>query len=179
MTDLVVERHDAHGLHEHRDELMSVYRRVYADMLHDPFRNEDAYWGRLEAYSARNGFVFVAGRINGAMIGYGLGYPLTAGSRWWRGFRGDVDTTETGHRTLAVNELVVLKEHRRHGYAKALHDALLTGRYEERATLLVRPDNVPAVAAYTSWGWRKIGQLQPALNGAPLFDSMLLDLKTS
>jgi hypothetical protein len=43
----------------------------------------------------------------------------------------------------------------------ALHDALLQGRAEERGALLVLPDNVPARAAYHSWGWYQIGELQP------------------
>jgi hypothetical protein len=47
--------------------------------------------------------------------------------------------------------------------AHALHDELLAGRKEERATLLVRQDNGVAQTAYARWGWQKIGKLRPYL----------------
>ena len=65
---------------------------------------------------------------------------------------------------------------RRRGYARTLHDALLHNRPEQRATLLVIPDNTPAQAAYRSWGWTKLGELQP-FPDAPVFDTMIRDLQ--
>jgi hypothetical protein len=62
------------------------------------------------------------------MVGYALGYPLTAESGWWRGIRG----RSTNHNTAAHH-------------------------------------------AYRSWGWYKIGELQP-FGDAPVFDAMVLDL---
>ncbi|MER5488406.1 hypothetical protein ABT024_35035 [Streptomyces sp. NPDC002812] len=44
---------------------------------------------------------------------------------------------ETGTRTYALSELMVRAPWRKTGTAKALHDALLTNRPEERAMLLV------------------------------------------
>ncbi|MGQ0719558.1 MAG: GNAT family N-acetyltransferase [Pseudonocardiales bacterium] len=70
---------------------------------------------------------------------------------------------------------MVRPQWRRRGYASALHDALLRHRHEERATLLVRPDNTAAHHAYRSWGWHKIGELQP-FDDAPIFDAMVLAL---
>ena len=49
------------------------------------------------------------------------------------------------------------------GIARALHDRLLLGREEQRATLLVEPDNVAARRAYLHWGWRKVAQLRPSV----------------
>jgi hypothetical protein len=53
---------------------------------------------------------------------------------------------------------------------------LTQGRAEERATLLVLPDNVPARSAYLSWGWYKLGELQPFAD-APVYDAMMLELR--
>lgn len=175
---LAVQQLDAEGLHQQRADVLSVYTEVYADRLGDPFYSMPRYWERLAAYASRAGFGFVTGRLDGELIGYALGYPLPTGSRWWDGMRGDVDPTlliETGQRTFAVNELMVRPQWRRRGYARALHDALLHNRPEERATLLVRPDNTAAHQAYLSWGWYKIGELQP-FDDAPVFDAMMCDL---
>ena len=64
---------------------------------------------------------------------------------------------------------------RRRGYARALHDAMLRDRSEERAALLVLPDNVPARTAYRAWGWYQLGELQP-FDDAPIYEAMLLEL---
>jgi hypothetical protein len=52
---------------------------------------------------------------------------------------------------------------------------LLRGRDEERATLLVRVDNLPAQRAYARWGWQKAGKLRPYPD-SPHFDAMILPL---
>lgn len=178
VLELTIRQHDASGLHEQREDVQSVHAEVYADRLSDPFYSWPRYWERLAAYASRDGFGFVTGRLDGDLIGYALGYPLPAGSGWWRGIRGEVDQallTETGNCTFAINELMVRPQWRRRGYAGALHDALLRNRPEERATLLVRPDNTPAQAAYRSWGWYKLGELQP-FDDAPVFDAMVREL---
>ena len=176
--ELAVRIYDSTGFHEQREDVLSLYSEVYSDQLDDPFYSLPRYWERLSAYATRDGFCFATGRLGGELICYALGYPLPAGSGWWRGLRGEVDQaliTETGTRTFAGNEIMVRSPWRRLGYARALHDAILHSRSEERATLLVRPDNTAARAAYLSWGWYKIGELQP-FDDAPIFDAMILDL---
>ncbi len=79
-------------------------------------------------------------------------------------------------RTFAINEIMVRPAWRRRGYARALHDALLYDRPEERAILLVLPDNTAAQAAYRSWGWYKLGELQP-FEDSPVFDAMVWELR--
>jgi hypothetical protein len=54
-----------------------------------------------------------------------------------------------------------------------LHDAFLAGRPEPRATLLVEPDNHPANAAYTSWGWHTVAQLRPSWDNGPLYNVLI------
>jgi predicted GNAT family acetyltransferase len=57
------------------------------------------------------------------------------------------------------------------GYSHTLHDELLANRPEQRATLLVRPDNEPARSAYLRWGWTLIGTIQP-FPDSPVFDAL-------
>ncbi|MFK3980584.1 GNAT family N-acetyltransferase [Micromonospora sp. NPDC050397] len=173
------DRLNATELHQYRDELLAVYTEVYAEQLDTPFFSVPRYWDRLVAYASRDGFSAVVGRLDNQLIGYALGYTLPPGSRWWSGLRDDVDPAllvEDGRRTFALNEIMVREAFRRRGYARQLHDALLAGRSEERATLLVLPNNAPARSAYLSWNWYGLGELQP-FNDAPVYDAMLLDLE--
>ncbi len=82
---------------------------------------------------------------------------------------------EDGRRTVAISEILVREPWRRQHVARRLHDIFLSGRSEERATLLVEPDNGPAQAAYAGWGWRKVAQLRPGWASAPLYDVLVLD----
>jgi GNAT superfamily N-acetyltransferase len=135
-------------------------------------------WERVEAYASREGYSLVLGRVDGELVGYTMGLTLPAGSAWWRGLRTGADPAlliEDGHRTFALTYMMVRAPWRRRGYARALHDALLGDRTEERATLLVLPDNVPARSAYDSWGWYEIGKLQPFAD-APVYDALVLYL---
>jgi ribosomal protein S18 acetylase RimI-like enzyme len=84
-------------------------------------------------------------------------------------------THETGSRTFGLNEIMVLTEHRRQGYARLLHDHLMFSRpVERRVALLVEPDNEPALAAYFSWDYRVVGDLQP-FPDAPVYLAMIKD----
>lgn len=42
---------------------------------------------------------------------------------------------------------------------------------DQRATLLVRPDNEPARPAYLRWGWHTLGEIQPFPN-SPRYDAL-------
>ncbi len=176
---LTLHHHDASGMYELREPLLDVYAQVYVNSLADPFFTPERYWERLESYARWPGFALVTGWLGEDLVGYTLGYTLPNGSAWWRGFRGAVPQealTEDGQRTFAVTQLMVLPAWQRRGYAGQLHDALLAERPEERATLLVKPDNVPARSAYLYWGWQQVGQLQP-FEDAPLYDALMIDLE--
>jgi ribosomal protein S18 acetylase RimI-like enzyme len=106
-------------------------------------------------------------------------------SAWWGGLQLDdsadlaVFTAENGQRTFALSEIMVLFELTGRGIAHALHDELLGGRSERRATLLVRPDNVRAYDTYREWGWYRIGTLRPSWPDAPTFDVLIHDLRST
>lgn len=177
--DLVLEVTDAQGMRRLREPLMDVYRDAYADKLDHPFFTEPRMWERLEAYASRAGFTLVLAYVNGALVGYALGNTFVAGSKWGQGMITEVDPAllvEDGKRTFGFNYIMVRHAWRRRQIAKALHDALIATRFEQRACLLVLPENVAARSAYEKWGWYKIGDLKP-FDDAPTYDAMLLDLR--
>lgn len=167
------------GLAEHRAEIVAAYGDAYGERLNDPFASSERYEERLSMYAKQTGFVLVTGRVQGALAGYCYGFTLPREARWWHGFRGEDESVldEDGRCTYALVDIAVRPAWRRRGYARALHDGLLHNRPERRATLLVRPTNAAAQNAYRSWGWYKIGELQPSPD-APIFDSLVLDLSS-
>jgi GNAT superfamily N-acetyltransferase len=85
------------------------------------------------------------------------------------------EIAETGRRTFALNELMVRAPWRGTGAARAIHEALLADRTEERATLLVDPTHPRVLALYERWGYRALSDLRPAWPNAPLLTVMLRD----
>ncbi|MEV6767339.1 GNAT family N-acetyltransferase [Nocardia sp. NPDC051030] len=72
---------------------------------------------------------------------------------------------------------MVSKEFTGRGVARALHDEILNSRPEQRATLLVEPDNTRAYRAYKNWGWSKVGTLQPSWPDAPVLHVLIRELR--
>ncbi|HYN92565.1 MAG TPA: GNAT family N-acetyltransferase [Pilimelia sp.] len=172
---VVLAAYDATAARPLLDRLVEVYLEVYGD-TGDPFHAEDRYRRQLAGHLTAPGWRLVTAAVGAELAGYAYGFPLPAHSRWWEGLRTAVPanfTDEDGTRTFAVSEIMVRVRWRRRGVARALHDALLAGRPEPRATLLADPANVPAQTAYADWGWRKVGRLRPGWEHAPLFDVLL------
>lgn len=158
--------------------IVPLYEAIYADELSNPFYSTERFTERVRGYLRAPGFEIVIVYADGKPVGQAFGYALPQTSRWWDGLTTPVPdgfTTETGTRTFALNELMVLPEWQGKGVGQRLHDELLSGRQEERATLLVDEDNERAQQAYAWWGWRKVGKLRP-FPDAPHYDSLILDL---
>jgi ribosomal protein S18 acetylase RimI-like enzyme len=62
---------------------------------------------------------------------------------------------------------------RRQGIGRDLHDLILDGRPEERATLTVLPAATAAQRAFRAWGWRKVARAGP---DAPATDVLVIPL---
>lgn len=155
-----------------------VYEASHADVIADPFYSTERFIERVRGYIQAPGFALVAAYADSTAIGLAFGYVLPANARWWNGLTTPAPedlTDETGHRTFALNELMVTPEWQGRGVAHALHDELLGSRGEERATLLVRENNTAAQTAYARWGWQTIGKLRPYPD-SPHFDAMVLPL---
>ncbi|WP_024806582.1 GNAT family N-acetyltransferase [Nocardia sp. BMG51109] len=169
-----------------RNEVKQIFRGAYIEAIEsgEPFEAPEAFMTRFDAYtdpSRASGFDLVMARIGDEPVGQAWGWPLGPDSRWWNGFQLDEGdpttyTTETGTRTFAFSELMVRKEFTGRGIARVLHDELLDRRPEQRATLLVRPDNGRAYDTYLRWGWDRVGVLRPSWPGAPRFDVLTCQL---
>ncbi|SFQ47624.1 Acetyltransferase (GNAT) domain-containing protein [Actinomadura madurae] len=179
ISDLTFSRHDpasAEGILQ--SVIVPVYVASHREVIDRPFYSAERFADRFSGYAKAPGFEIVIARLGEEPVGQAFGYALPPSARWWNGLTTPVPdgfTEETGSRTFALNELMVVPEWQGKGVAHALHDALLGGRAEERATLLVREDNGSAQRAYGRWGWRKIGKLRP-FPDSPHFDAMILDL---
>jgi GNAT superfamily N-acetyltransferase len=173
--DVTFDRHDPASAEKILDStIVPLYEASHADVIENPFYSGERFAERVRGYLQSPGFEIVIARIGGDPVGQAFGYALPSTSKWWDGLTTPVPagfTTETGTRTFAFNELMVVPAWQGKGVAHALHDELLAGRTEERATLLVREDNTSAKLAYRRWGWEKIGKLRP-FPDAPHFDSM-------
>ncbi|GGM21359.1 hypothetical protein GCM10011608_02530 [Micromonospora sonchi] len=153
------------------DELVEVYLDAHAG--DGAFYNEDRYRRQLAGHMKAPGWTLITAQIDGHLVGYIYGFPLQQKTRWWEGIRGGVPDAFTDDPTFALCELLVRPAWQRQGIARALHDELIDSRPEPRMTLLARPDNAPAQAAYRSWNWHKVGELQPAWENAPVFDVLV------
>ncbi|MBX7268750.1 GNAT family N-acetyltransferase [Micromonospora sp. Llam7] len=174
MNELEMRQHDAVAAQALVDVLVQVYLDAHAG--DGAFYNEERYRQQLAGHMKVAGWTLLTAEVDGHLVGYAYGFPLSPKTRWWEGIRGDVPpdfTREDGHRTFALSELLVRPAWQRKGIARALHDKLVESRPEKRLTLLVRPDNARAQEAYRAWGWKKMAQLHPAWEGAPIFDVLM------
>jgi hypothetical protein len=177
--NLAIHRYGSGDAPQVRSLLLDVHAEVYADLQDDPFMNTERFAEALDGWGGRPGWSCVVGYDGDQAVGYAYGAPLPSGARWWRGLLTETppeDIIETGVRTFALSELMVRVPWRKTGVSRSLHDALLRGRPEERATLLVEKAHPRVRALYESWGWRWFGDLRPRIPHAPVFDALVLQL---
>lgn len=121
-------------------------------------------------------------RHGGYLVGYASGMPLRPSTSWWRNLTTPLPedfTSEHPGRTFALTDLLVRASWRRQRIARDLHDLILTGRPEERATVVVQPAATPAQRAFGSWGWRKVARTRDPDPGSPVLDVFLTALPVS
>jgi ribosomal protein S18 acetylase RimI-like enzyme len=164
---------------EHADELQGLHAEVYAA---PPYRRPDdagLFADRFRVQSRQPGFVLAEARHGGYLVGYAAGMPLRPSTSWWRDLTTplpDEVTAEHPGRTFALTDLLVRAAWRRQGIGRALHDLILAGRREERATLVVRPAATPAQNAFQSWGWHKVARTRDPQPGSAVSDVLVTTL---
>jgi GNAT superfamily N-acetyltransferase len=147
---------------------------------------------QLRVRRRQPGFVFAEARHGGYLVGYAAGLPLRPSTSWWKDLTTRLpsdQTTEYPGRTFAIAEFLVRASWRRQGIGRALHDLILDGRPEERATVTIPPGATAAQAAFKRWGWRRIARTNapdargpdargPDARGpdAPVLDVLVRDL---
>ncbi|QIJ62944.1 GNAT family N-acetyltransferase [Streptomyces sp. JB150] len=176
-----VERLDGQAALQAEDAFTLVYAEVFAE---PPYRETDeevaATFRRFRSQARKPGFAAALARTeHGEAVGMAYGHPLPQNTGWWDALTepvADDMRREDGRRTFGLMELAVREPWRRQGIARHLHVTLLRGVTAERMLLNVHPESAAAVAAYRSWGYRKIGEARP-WQGADLHDVMLLELR--
>jgi ribosomal protein S18 acetylase RimI-like enzyme len=131
---------------------------------------------QLRVRRRQPGFVLAEARHGGYLVAYASGLPLRPSTSWWKDLTTPLDdavTAEYAGRTFALTELLVRPSWRRQGIGRALHDLILRGRPEERATLTVPPAAQAAQAAFRAWGWRRVARTRGPAPGAPVWDVLL------
>lgn len=181
-ADLTFRHHT--DVEEVRRLLLDIHAEVRGDfgLMSAPFYHVDRFNERLTGYASRPGWEAVIGYQEHTPVGYAFAVPLGENTGWWSAMRDPLPeeyVRETGTRTLALNEILVREPWRgAHGAgaARRIHEELLSGRTEERVTLLVNPQRADGrlKAVYESWGYKEIGQQQP-FPDSPVFAAMMRD----
>ena len=120
-------------------DLVSRLKLLYANAYSEPpyeMSGEDIeqFEIRITKHAGLEGFVLVAGEIDGRLVGlsYGFTFPL---GRWWTGVNTDPPPAEVASGPLfAVIELGVHTDFRGCGVSRQLVDALLSDRPEAFAS---------------------------------------------
>jgi ribosomal protein S18 acetylase RimI-like enzyme len=134
---------------------------------------------QLRVRRRQPGFVLAEARHGGYLVAYASGLPLRPSTSWWKDLTTQLPdnvTAEYPGRTFALTEILVRPSWRRQGIGRALHDLILDGRAEERATLTVPPGAAAAQAAFRSWGWRRLARTRGQDPDAPVLDVLLTGL---
>jgi GNAT superfamily N-acetyltransferase len=176
-TSITFELLDGAQAAAYADELQALHAEVYA--ASPDARQGDAaeFADRFRVQRRQPGFALAVARHGGYLVGYASGVTLRPSTSWWRDLTTPVPedvSAEYPGRTFALGDLLVRASWRRQGIGQALHDLILAGRPEERATLTVLPAAVPAQNALAKWGWRKVARTR--LPGAPVADVLVTSL---
>jgi hypothetical protein len=173
-------RLDGRAAAGHAAELEALHAEAHAGPPCGPGAGLAALFGRqLRVQGRQPGFALAEARSGGFLVGYALGAPLRPSTSWWREVTAPLPadlTDERPGRTFALAGLLVRAAWRRQGIGAGLHDLILRGRDEERATAMVAPGAGPARDAFRQWGWRKVARSRSALPGEPVLDVLIRDL---
>jgi GNAT superfamily N-acetyltransferase len=151
------------------DELCDAYADAYGAVPgEDTGQKSDAFRDRATMALEVPNYSLATARDGDQLVGFVFGYSLPPGRNWWNGLRPEPSedfATETGSRTVVLAEIEVRRAWQGHGIGRALQDAFLSRRSEERATLATNPKAAGTQALYERWGWRKVGTV-PGRPGA-------------
>jgi ribosomal protein S18 acetylase RimI-like enzyme len=160
-------------------ELQALHAEVYGAPPYRRPADADEFSHRFRVQCRQPGFVLAEARSGGYLVGYAAGMPLRPSTSWWRALTTplpDEVITEYPGRTFSLVDLLVRAAWRRQGIGRTLHDLLLAGRREERATLVVRPEATAAQSAFQSWGWHKIARTRDSGAEATVADVLVTEL---
>jgi GNAT superfamily N-acetyltransferase len=167
--DLALTYHTSAEAAKLMDELCDVYADAYGAVPgEDPRVKSSAFRERASAALHGVNYSLVTARIGNQLVGLAFGYSLQPERGWWDGLQPPPPegfTEETGSRTVVLSEIEVRRAWQGRGLGRAVHDAFLSSRAEERATLASNVQATRTHALYERWGWRKMG-IVPGKPGA-------------
>ncbi|MFF0446466.1 GNAT family N-acetyltransferase [Streptomyces sp. NPDC004609] len=163
-----------HYTHDDLPEIRQTVIDVHAEAQGDDRDNEFAkkfpwfvdHWGGHPEYAC------VIAYDGDDAVGFAYGAPSTPQREWWREH---LDRAPEKDRTFSYSELAVSTKWRKQGVAELLSRALLEGRNEDLAVLLVDIDHPRVQSLYESWGFHKVGERQPFAD-SPVYAVMLAEL---
>jgi GNAT superfamily N-acetyltransferase len=180
--DIALQLLDGTAAAAQASELQALHAEVYADPPYEWQDDADLFAERFRVQRRQPGYVLAAAHRGGYLVGYAAGMPLRQSTSWWRDLTAplpDDVTAEYPGRTFALIDLLVRASWRRQGIGRALHQLILQGRREERATLVVLPAANAAQNAFHSWGWRKVGRTRAGGPGSAVSDVLVVTLPVS
>ncbi|MFI0901900.1 GNAT family N-acetyltransferase [Streptomyces sp. NPDC020983] len=172
-TAVEIRRFGHEDLPRIRQVLLDVHEDAYAEEMDDEFNQRFPWF--VDHWGGNPGFACVIGYDGDEPVGFAYGAPATPGREWWREH---LDQPPADESTFSFSELMVRPRWRKTGTAQRLHEALIEGRPEALAVLLVDPDHPKVQALYETWQYRKVGNRQP-FPDSPNFVVMLRDLSTA
>jgi GNAT superfamily N-acetyltransferase len=179
-ADITFELLDGRQAAEHEAELAALHDEVYAGQSGTDGDDATArISGSFRVQRRQPGFVLAEARSGGYLIGYATGMPLRPSTSWWRELTAPLPeqvTAEHAGRTFALTDLVVRPSWRRQRIGAYLHDLILSGRSEERATAMVPQAAAAAQTAFQNWGWRKVARTRGRRPGSPASDVLITEL---
>lgn len=151
------------------DELCDAYADAYGAVPGEDTREKSsAFRDRATGALQAANYSLVTARVGDQLVGFAFGYSLRPERGWWDGLRPEPPegfTVETGSRTVVLAEIEVRRAWQGRGIGRTVHDAFLSQRSEERATLASNPKASDTHALYERWGWQKMG-IVPGKPGA-------------
>lgn len=160
-------------------ELQALHAEVYGAPPYRRGADADEFTRRLRVQCRQPGFALAEARSGDYLVGFAAGLPLRQSTSFWRALTTplpDEVVTEYPGRTFSLTDLLVRAAWRRQGIGETLHDLLLRGRREERATLVVWPEATAAQQAFQSWGWRKVARTRDSGAESVVADVLVTDL---
>nr|WP_234322914.1 GNAT family N-acetyltransferase [Streptomyces sp. NRRL S-350] len=167
-------RHHTALAAEARQDLLAVYAEVRAPLLHLPNYSVATFAERLDRYAAEPGFALVLAHDGRVPVGYAYGNTVEPGDRYWTRLAEPLPEGFADTPALALREIGVRAPWRGTGTARRIHDALLAGRTEGRAVLMVNPlaGDGKVQRLYGTWGYRAFNA-QEASPDSPRLTAMV------
>jgi GNAT superfamily N-acetyltransferase len=165
-------------------ELIALHNEIFGAGNSNSNSNSNSdpdFARRLRVWCRQPGFLLAEARHGGYPVGYACGMPLRPSTDWWRDLTAPLPATVTAEypgRTFALTQLLVRASWRRQGIAAELHDLILDGRAEARATVKLPPGAAAAQSAFKNWGWTKVARGRGPGSAAPVCDILTRPLQS-